>query len=95
MCHQTKADELAALELMCLDGALYTWTIVGLETFLLTEELHAHRTVGNLARGDGPPRAHLLIGVPGTQMGEQVVLLVKIQGADKALELGPKTEVTL
>ena len=39
--------------------------------------------------------AHLLIGVPGTQVGEQVVLLIKIQGADKALELGPKAGVTL
>lgn len=57
---------------------LRTWTVVGLETFVLTEEFHADRTVGDL-----------LIGVPGTQVGEQVVLLIKIQGADKALELGP------
>ena len=51
-------------------------TVVALNGFLIAEDIHADRTVGEL-----------LLGVPGVEMGHQVVFLVKVQGADKTPEL--------
>ena len=44
---------------------------------LITEYLHTDRTVGEL-----------LIGVPGVEVGHQVVFFVKIQVANKTFKLG-------
>ena len=51
-------------------------TVVSLNGFLVTEDVHTDRTVGKL-----------LLRVPGVEMGHQVVFLVKVQGADKTPEL--------
>ena len=74
-----------------------TWTIVGLKSFLFTEKLHTDRAVRNLNRimrsiGNHDAKCHLFIRMPGAEVGEQIVLLIEIQGTDEALEFPPKTD---
>ena len=80
-----------------------------LKSFLLIEQFHANRTVWDLISNNcvclnGKRQQHstnyLFIWMPRTKMSEQVVLLVEIKGAYKALEGSPdkwmvrlKTEV--
>ena len=80
-----------------------------LKSFLLIEQFHAYRTVWDLISNNcvslnGKWQQHstnyLFIWMPRTEMSEQVVLLVEIKGAYKALEGSPdkwmvrlKTEV--
>ena len=80
-----------------------------LKSFLLIEQFHANRTVWDLISNNcvclndkrqQHSTNYLFIWMPRTEMSEQVVLLVEIKGAYKALEGSPdkwmvrsKTEV--
>ena len=69
-----------------------------LKSFLLIEQFHANRTVWDLISNNcvslnGKRQQHstnyLFIWMPRTEMSEQVVLLVEVKGAYKALEGSP------
>ena len=62
-------DDLSVLDLR-------PGTVVSLNGFLVTEDVHTDRTVGKL-----------LLRVPGVEMCHQVVLLVEVERADKTPEL--------
>ena len=71
-----------------------------LKSFLLIEQFHAYRTVWDLISKNcvslnGEWQQHstsyLFIWVPGTEMSEQVVLLVEVKGAYKAFEGSPES----
>ena len=59
------ADNLSVLDLR-------PGTVVTLNGFLVTEDVHTDRAVGKL-----------LLWVPGVEMCHQIVFLVEVQGADK------------
>ena len=53
-----------------------TGTFMAVHGFFITEYVHADRTIRKL-----------FVGVPGVEMGDKVVFLVKLQTAHKAFKL--------
>ena len=53
-----------------------SWTFMAVHCFFIAEYVHADWTVWKL-----------FVGMPGVEMGHQVVFLVKVQTANKAFKL--------